>query len=94
MKFFGTPSMLVKEKYRKPFTRELKFRPLFRFDANGEYETDDPVLVKKLSRKFKHEESGNDAQIPCFKCSHCGFEAKSPSGLSSHMKIKHKEATA
>ena len=35
--------------------------------------------------------AGDDAQVPCFVCSECGFEAKTESGLSSHIRAKHKE---
>lgn len=55
MKFFGTPNQLVKEKRRKPYSRDIVFVPIFRFDKNGEYVTDNERLIEKLKRKFKYE---------------------------------------
>ncbi len=39
----------------------------------------------------KAEETGGDAQAPCFPCPHCDFEAKTEPGLQSHIRAKHKE---
>jgi hypothetical protein len=55
VKFFGTPNMLVKERKRKPYTIEFIYKPLFRFDGNGEYITEDKKLIEKLKKKFKYE---------------------------------------
>ena len=35
-----------------------RFRP-FRFDDNGMYETDNPIMIKALKRKFRYEGSDN-----------------------------------
>jgi hypothetical protein len=48
MKFYGTPNMLVKDRKTK--------KPLFRFDANGEFVTNDERLIERLKRKFRWEE--------------------------------------
>jgi hypothetical protein len=81
--------------------------PMFKFDENGEYVTLDPALFQRMKPHFRHEEielaevkahiaeteeTGGDAQTPCFLCPHCDFEAKTESGLSSHIRAKHKEA--
>ena len=58
-RFYGEPNMLVKELVRKPFSFEMASKPLFRFDAKGVFETDDPKLIAKadkLKRRFKFEE--------------------------------------
>lgn len=36
------------------------------------------------------EDAGDDAQAPCFPCPHCDFEAATKSGLSAHIRAKHK----
>lgn len=39
----------------------------------------------------KAEDTGDDAQVSCFPCPHCDYEARSKSGLTSHIRAKHKE---
>lgn len=79
--------------------------PLFRFDVNGEYVTLDPILAKRIGLRFEckeielvevkeqeeAEKTGNDAQVSSFLCPHCDFKAASKSGLSAHIRAKHKE---
>jgi hypothetical protein len=55
VKFIGNPNMLVKERKRKPMSTEFIFKPIFRFDSNGEYVTEDERLITKLKKKFKYE---------------------------------------
>ncbi len=70
----------------------------FYFDANGEYATDNELLIKLLSPHFavkeepqeEAEKPGGDAQAPCFPCPHCSFVAANPGGLTSHIRAKHK----
>jgi len=40
----------------------------------------------------KAEATGDDAQAPCFPCPHCDcdFKATTKSGLTSHIRAKHK----
>jgi hypothetical protein len=47
MKFFSTPNMTVYDRDKKRH---------FRFDENGEYETDDERLIKKMKKRFAFEE--------------------------------------
>jgi hypothetical protein len=47
MIFLGEPNMFV----RPTGVLKNRVRP-FRFDANGEYETDNPLLIKVMSAKF------------------------------------------
>lgn len=51
MKFYSEPHMLVRPKQNGRFKR---LRP-FRFDENGVYETDSPLMIKALSRRFKSD---------------------------------------
>ena len=55
IKFFGQPNELVKQRKKKLFSTEFVLKPLFRFDENGEYVTEDERLIEKLKRKFKYE---------------------------------------
>jgi hypothetical protein len=53
-KFFGTPNLLVKSRYKKYFDGNIQFKPLFRFDENGEFITEDENLISKLTDRFDH----------------------------------------
>ena len=81
MKFYGEPGMLVSERVRKPFTMEYKMKPRFRFDENGEFETDDERLIKKLKTKFKYDEG--------FKCKKCGKTFENKGYLMAHYRKEH-----
>lgn len=78
---------------------------MFKFDEKGEYVTLDGLLAQRMAPHFRHEEielveaketeetekTGDDAQVSSFLCPHCDFEAASKSGLSAHIRAKHKE---
>lgn len=49
--------MLVKQRMRKPGTMEIAQKPLFRFDPNGEFVTEDEKLIEKLKPRFRYEET-------------------------------------
>lgn len=51
MKFYSEPNMLVRPR-KTGMLRRVK---PFRFDSNGVYETDNPHLIKVLSRRFKYD---------------------------------------
>ena len=85
MKFYAHPNELVKKRVRQKFTGEIIYKPLLRFDENGEYETDDPVLIEKMKRRFKHEDE-KDAHI---KCKKCGAEFENIGLLMHHHKKEH-----
>jgi hypothetical protein len=74
----------------------------FVFDDNGIFETGDPKLIewirknkpflKPIQEEPKQaEETGGDAQAPSLLCPYCGLPAKNKSGLSAHIRAKHKE---
>ena len=50
----GTPNMLVSGLQRKGFSMERK--PLFRFDNNGEYQTEDEKLIARAAKRFEIKE--------------------------------------
>lgn len=77
MKFYGEPNQLVKERKRKPMSREIAVKPLFRFDEKGEYETTDKRLIEKLKKKFRYEE---------IICKKCGEEFENKGQYLAHMK--------
>lgn len=56
MKFYSEPHMLVRPKQNGRFKR---LRP-FRFDENGVYETDNPLMIKALSRRFKSDSEAQE----------------------------------
>lgn len=57
MKFFAEPHHAVRKRDR----RTGKSRLLFRFDENGEFETDDARLIKKLQTRFEYEDTALEA---------------------------------
>ena len=85
MKFYGTPNSLVKERRKKPFSKEVKKIPLFRFDKNGEYTTSDGKLIQKLKKKFKYEEEKT------YKCKKCEYETTNKGELLAHYRTHKKE---
>ena len=88
MKFFGTPNQLVKEKRKKPYSIEIEFKPIFRFDSNGEYTTEDQRLIEKLKRKFRYEDNVTDDK-PIITCKKCGETFESKGLLLAHYKKEH-----
>lgn len=48
--------MLVKERKKKPFSREFEFKPLLRFNENGEYVTEDEKLIERMKRRFEYKD--------------------------------------
>jgi len=60
----------------------------FYFDANGEFETENPVLVKVMAQTFKIKE---DAPVPVKTrlCHKCGFEAENHAAMMAHYREKH-----
>jgi len=85
MKFYGTPNSLVKERRKKPFSKEVKNIPLFRFDENGEYSTSDDRLIQKLKKKFKYEEE------KIYECKECDYKTPNKGKLLAHYRANHKE---
>ena len=55
VKFFGLPNQLVKSRRRKLFENVIQFKPLFRFDNNGEYICEDETLIEKIKLRFDYE---------------------------------------
>lgn len=86
MKFYGTPNMLVKTKAKRPFTGIIYMKPLFRFDENGEFETEDKELIKKLKKRFKYDEVNKAPKVDkkTYKCKKCDFETDNKGVLLAH----------
>ena len=85
VKFFGQPNMLVKDRKRIPFSTEWKFKPLFRFDEDGEFVTEDEKLIERLKRKFKYEVENNVE----FKCKQCDYTTTNKGELLAHYRKEH-----
>jgi hypothetical protein len=82
MKFYGEPNSLVKIN-SKTIRRSAKIKG-FRFDKNGEYETDNEFMIRAMKRKFKYEEVlwGMDNEVPFIK-----IENNADTG--EEIKLKH-----
>lgn len=84
MKFYGTPNMLFVDRQKNK---------KYRFNEKGEFETDNPRLIKKLSGKFSSNNADisnmgqtEPTQVKQFICSECGKMCKNAAGLSAHEK--------
>lgn len=104
VKFFGQPDQLVSEWKRKLMSTERGLTPLFRFDANGEYVTDNERLIAKLKTRFDSVAVGEES-VPAetvepvadpepkllMKCNKCGFETDNKGLLMAHYRAHKKE---
>lgn len=57
----GTPNMLVCGMTRKGYSMERK--PLFRFDQNGEYKTEDKKLIERAAKRFEIKKEEKKAEV-------------------------------
>ena len=94
MKFYGEPNQVIKKQSRKPMSKGFTMKPLFRFDANGEYEMpDDHPLIDRMKRRFKYDEAIKPAEVipETFKlhCKKCGYGSNNYGELMSHIKQFH-----
>lgn len=84
MKFYGIPNEVVTRNGYNRFTKKKRINVLFRFDDNGEYETEDLKLIESLKQHFKYDEA--KAKM---KCKHCEFETENKGELMSHYRNHH-----
>lgn len=104
MKFYGEPNMGVFEVVRKKNgMRKVKRELVFRFDENGEYVTNDEMLIKRLVRKFEHDDNDNivevtadkvgdnkeQVEVKLRKCKKCDFACESQGELLKHYRENH-----
>lgn len=99
MKFKGQPGLFVKIS-NKYIQRATSKKGLF-FNENGEYETENPILIKALSQNFETVQEENVAEIAAeeimetkktFKCKKCDFVTDNQGVLMRHYKEHKKEA--
>jgi hypothetical protein len=79
MKFYGKSNMLVTDSRKDN-------KPLFRFDKNGEFVTEDERLIKRLKQHFKYEDNAKSDSINCKKCD---FSCSNRGELMAHYKKEH-----
>lgn len=95
-KFFGQPNMLIKERKKKFFNGETLYKPVFRFDKNGEYITDDERLINKLKSRFTYTEMENNVtddnpSEKIYQCKKCDFTTDNMGLLMAHYREHKKE---
>ena len=96
--------MLVKERKKKFCSFEFAQKPLFRFDSNGEYITENEELIKKLKSRFDHvqileevipfiEEIKEEIEKPkkVIICKQCGAIFDNIGLLLAHARKEHKK---
>jgi len=91
MIFYGEPNQVIKKQSRKPMTKGFTAKPLFRFDANGEYDMpDDHPLIDRMKRRFRYEEVKEVTEVT-FKmnCRKCDYKTNNHGELMAHHRIKH-----
>ena len=84
MIFKSTPNMLVRITRKIPGVRVKRIR----FDANGEFETNNPRLIKLLSAKFSIKEESKE-ESKTFTCKKCGEQFDNKGKFLAHMR-EHK----
>lgn len=52
MIFYGQPNMMVTTRQTNKISNVTINKPLFRFNEKGEYETEDELMIKRLSGRF------------------------------------------
>lgn len=82
MIFIGQPNLYVKisNKYVQRATNKKGFY----FDSNGEFETDNEILIKVLQQNFETKE------VKKYKCKQCEYETENKGELLAHYRT-HKE---
>ena len=87
MIFTGEPGLLVRVMERNKVAKYLKF------DENGEYETDNPGLIKRMSVNFQIKGTSKEeiAVKKTYKCKKCDFVGENMGILLAHYRNEHKE---
>lgn len=62
-RFKGKPNMLVKSKRVEMFNNKVDYKPLFRFDNDGFYFTDDEKLIERLKGRFDYVKIEEDTNV-------------------------------
>jgi hypothetical protein len=91
-----TPSLYVKIS-NKYIQRATGKKGLY-FDANSEYETENPVLIKVMSQMFAVKAQVAEVQeipesikppVKIRRCHKCGFESENYGGMMAHYRLSH-----
>lgn len=78
MIFLGEPNLTVR--IIKARRQEPK---VFKFDNEGKFETENPLLINRLKLTFKFEE------IKRIHCKKCDFECNTKGELTAHCQTEH-----
>ena len=92
MKFFAEPNLYVRftPRYRRLFRKQGFF-----FDKNGEFETEQELLIKLLKQRFQYEEpqlepeNTADPSVTIRHCKKCEFTCESQGELMRHYRECH-----
>ena len=74
MKFYGTKGMYL--------TDHKTHKVIGKFDENGEFETKEEKIIKRMKPLFKYESN-------TFKCKKCDYETDNKGLLLAHYREKH-----
>jgi len=91
MKFKAEPGLYVK--FTNKYIQRATGKKGMYFDANGEYETDNPVLIKALTPLFAvvEEEFIEEPkeEKPILYCKKCDFTCDNHGLMMSHYRTQH-----
>ena len=88
MRFKAEPNLYVR--FSIPLQKIIGKRGFY-FDENGRFETENPFLVKALSRQFDIDESENKVTSTeaIRRCKKCDFTCANQGELLKHYREKH-----
>lgn len=100
MKFKAEPNLYVRIS-NKIVQRTTGLKGL-KFDENGEYETENPMMINVLNQNFEKSEEIKEVveeikepieaiEVKLFKCKKCEFETDSKGELLAHYREHKKE---
>jgi hypothetical protein len=88
MKFTGEPNLYVR--ISNKFIHRATGKKGFAFDENGQYETENELLIKVLKQSFPIVEEPIEQPKKTFKCKQCDFETTESMGvLLAHYREAH-----
>lgn len=92
MKFKAEPNLYVR--LSSKIVQRVTGLKGFSFDSNGEYETENPTLIRQLEQNFpvvEPEKPVETTSEPLKKCKKCDFTCDNQGELLAHHRTAHKK---
>jgi hypothetical protein len=94
MKFYSdVPNLHIIRDRQLGFNGRSERYLLCKFDENGEFESDDPEVIRQLRNIYRHDETveQQDDKPKTMKCKKCSFETENKGELLAHYRKDHKK---